>query len=798
MTPGEIAANVAWSNTVSGGRNPGVDRVLWVQGDMDPWYPLGVVEGPNVLIVRDASHHFWTHIAKESDQPSVKRARALIKAQIRTWLRSQPAEMTGLPTVPTVTDAWATANEFDRVTIAHWFDTWGSYVAGKEFEPAKHLFATEAVGFGTWMDYVEGRDDLVNHQWRNVWPTISSFHHRTEDTLRVTVSADRLSAVGLVLWTSIGSDEFGTHFERPGRTTAVFIRYSTEGEWLCIHTHVSLAKGVPQKSYLQPQAHREVVIQPVVCTNANGIGAARYTVDMDMVGNPFAAWGITLRVLPTQEWHNSNARDGLWSLDDLTVAAAEAGLYDPDSSVIHVFFVNSVGEHTGLLSPGQGSNNIAYVALDGAQDGEGSTEARNAVAVAHELGRCLGLPDMVDGVDVDSSSVNVMGGGPYEARLSTSALLPYQAADIRESQFAVPTSTPVALVWPASTSSVTLFYSDVESAARFYREELGLTQLPGSDAAEGYVDFQIASTSILELRSNNGDFVHRPGEAKATALAFVTEDIDAWDTWATDRGWQRSHAFQRRAGSAHDGFVTTDPEGYKLEFEVFNPHPENAAFLRLLRELPPVPTTLAGARKSFSATISWLYYQSPERARSFHRGTLGLPLVAMQPVTRTVAAHTGSAHMADIYHTSRSGFFGAVDERNGMADWANPAAVVLSFGLADASAVAGMQVSLQALGVSASLRNDEEVGYSGTAIHDVEGYSMQWRSDTRLDGETVVGHSGSSACATTWWNGGTLVAGVLLAFIAAWCGWAARGSLSKKGNWSANEADEMKRMLQDE
>lgn len=28
MTPGEVEANVAWSNTISGGRNPGVDRVL--------------------------------------------------------------------------------------------------------------------------------------------------------------------------------------------------------------------------------------------------------------------------------------------------------------------------------------------------------------------------------------------------------------------------------------------------------------------------------------------------------------------------------------------------------------------------------------------------------------------------------------------------------------------------------------------------------------------------------------------------------------------------------------------------
>ena len=71
MTPGAIADNVAWSNVRSGGRSPGVDRVLWVQGDVDPWFPLGVTEGDDLIMVPDASHHFWTHVAKHSDQPSV-------------------------------------------------------------------------------------------------------------------------------------------------------------------------------------------------------------------------------------------------------------------------------------------------------------------------------------------------------------------------------------------------------------------------------------------------------------------------------------------------------------------------------------------------------------------------------------------------------------------------------------------------------------------------------------------------------------------------------------------------------
>lgn len=474
------------------------------------------------------------------------------------------------------------------------------------------------------MNYVEGRQALVATQWRNVWPTISSFHHRTEDTLRVTVSSDRLTAVGLVLWTSTGFAEDGVPFDRPGRTTAVFARPSIDADWLCTHTHVSLGKGVPEQSY--------------------------------------------------------------------GVAAAPA-----------------------------------------------------------------------PAVDVPPPPAEML---------------------------------PV-LLWPSVSSTVTLFYSDVPTAATFYETELGLTPLPGSDADAGRVEFQLTSTTFLELRSNDGTVGgHTVGEVKATALAFITEDLDAWDAHAEERGWTRSHGLARRAGSAHNGFVAVDPEGYQLEFEEFNPHPENRAFLPVLRRLPPMATGLSGARKSFTATISWLYYQDPAAARSFHRGRLGLPLVAVQPVSDEVAARTGSAHMADIYQTSPSGFFGAVDEKNGMSDWGSAAAVVLSFGIDPIEGTAaGTRATLQALGLLASLRNDEPAGYSGTATHDVEGYSMQWRIDDRVEGAAAAGAHGDTVMEGGMWSGGTLVAGGAVAFVAAWCGWAARGALTKHPQTEAS-ADEMKRMLE--
>ena len=90
-------------------------------------------------------------------------------------------------------------------------------------------------------------------RWRrgsggSIWPDIEDFEHLTEG-LRCMVSPDRLMAFGMTVWTSTGFHEDGTAYERPGRTTAVFTREKPGGPWRCVHTHVSLFRDVPQRSW---------------------------------------------------------------------------------------------------------------------------------------------------------------------------------------------------------------------------------------------------------------------------------------------------------------------------------------------------------------------------------------------------------------------------------------------------------------------------------------------------------------------------------------------------------------------
>jgi hypothetical protein len=73
--------------------------------------------------------------------------------------------------------------------------------------------------------------------------------------------------------------------------------------------------------------------------------------------------------------------------------------------------------------------------------------------------------------------------------------------------------------------------------------------------------------------------------------------------------------------------------------------------LPLLNACPDVETTIPGL--SFHAHISWLYYRDPPAARAFHEA-IGMPRVLTQPT------------VADVYQTAPSGFFGAVNEKNGI------------------------------------------------------------------------------------------------------------------------------------
>ena len=136
----------------------------------------------------------------------------------------------------------------DEQSVKMWVDDWGTEVASVDLTAARRRFIADVIAFGTFADVVVGLDRLHDEQWAQVWPKIDAFRFLTDD-MEVLVSPDRLMAVAVVGWDSVGIAEDGSRFPRPGRATVVLRRNTTDAAWLGTHTHFSLGRGVPQSSH---------------------------------------------------------------------------------------------------------------------------------------------------------------------------------------------------------------------------------------------------------------------------------------------------------------------------------------------------------------------------------------------------------------------------------------------------------------------------------------------------------------------------------------------------------------------
>jgi len=135
----------------------------------------------------------------------------------------------------------------DIADVRKWFETLAAHVREVDFISARLIFSPDMVAFGTFTDFMTGRDAAEQYQWRNVWPHIDGFRFRPD--IHAIVSPDRLQAVGMAVFDSTGYHKDGTSYDRPGRATVVFVRRSVDAPWVAQHTHLSLFRDVPTRSF---------------------------------------------------------------------------------------------------------------------------------------------------------------------------------------------------------------------------------------------------------------------------------------------------------------------------------------------------------------------------------------------------------------------------------------------------------------------------------------------------------------------------------------------------------------------
>ena len=179
--------------------------------------------------------------------------------------------------------------------------------------------------------------------------------------------------------------------------------------------------------------------------------------------------------------------------------------------------------------------------------------------------------------------------------------------------------------------NVFLYYNDLEAAAEFYTTVLGLEEVADYGMAR---TLRVAKDSYFILV--DADYgMHQSSEPKTVAIALVTDQLDEWYAFLKEQGYAMKYDYEPKEGSAHDGFVMEDPEGYLLEFERFNPHEKNLQFTPLLDSLETISAVdrdgiLTPAGLGFKATVTWLYYKDMVAIQDFYEKQLGLVFLVDQ------------------------------------------------------------------------------------------------------------------------------------------------------------------------
>ena len=94
ITEQSILNAVKYNNDYYGSILPSGSRIIYPNGEIDPWSVLGVLEVPPnsndifTLWVPGASHHAWTHPSDPNEQSTITKARKIIQNQVQMVKRT--------------------------------------------------------------------------------------------------------------------------------------------------------------------------------------------------------------------------------------------------------------------------------------------------------------------------------------------------------------------------------------------------------------------------------------------------------------------------------------------------------------------------------------------------------------------------------------------------------------------------------------------------------------------------------------------------------------------------------------
>jgi catechol 2,3-dioxygenase-like lactoylglutathione lyase family enzyme len=259
------------------------------------------------------------------------------------------------------------------------------------------------------------------------------------------------------------------------------------------------------------------------------------------------------------------------------------------------------------------------------------------------------------------------------------------------------------------------YYRDLDRALDFYCRTLGLDLVADFGFAKMIQSSPTSFFTLMDLAYSQ----HAPDEPKTVTTAFVTEEVEGWYEALRTAGVPIRHELKPDRSKAHEGFVALDPEGYYLEFERFNPHPENDQLLPRLREIEALHAGPAGTLP-ITATVLWLYYQDMAGIAHFLSEGMGLSMVVNQG-------------FAQIYPVAGSAFIGPVRAGEGLHPYSEKKLVTVALITDDFEAWLAHWQGYPSFG--AQTASMDEVADRVRFFHglDPEGYFIEF--DTFLDVE---------------------------------------------------------------
>lgn len=257
-------------------------------------------------------------------------------------------------------------------------------------------------------------------------------------------------------------------------------------------------------------------------------------------------------------------------------------------------------------------------------------------------------------------------------------------------------------------TNIHYYYQNLDQAWAFYHHTMGLETV--ADYGDSKV-MQLCQNAYLTL-TNIAQSAHSPDAPKSVTTAFVTEQVAEWYSYLQAQNVPIHRPYTVKEGSAHDGFVALDPEGYFLEFEVFNAHAENDQILPTLAKIKPIFTRIGDRPSTLSiqAVVHWLYYHNLAPIEQFYESLLGVSLMVDQG-------------WAKVYQIAGGGFIGLVDGREGLHKVSAEKCVTVGFMTDTLAEWQGVAQKDGGLFLEAVAKNGRLLTLTSS---DPEGYLLKW------------------------------------------------------------------------